>query len=388
MQYKAGDRVKFLNSTGGGVVARVGSKGVVYVEIEDGFEIPVMSSDLVGVSDVTSHSGRIFTSVPEVEVPDKAKAKAKAKATPEVRHEKQRDIRPGTYPGKQMVAGLYLVFKPLDQRILTMGDLEVLLVNHTDYPVAAQLFLGGAGDYRLQGTHTLPAQRAVIVDRIPRAVAGEWTQGVLQCMVQPEKAEQLLLPVHTSFHVASARLTRAKEFELTSLDPQAILAISLKLASTLKVAGAVGADKGKPTEVAPRKKTAPSESSRHQQEKVAATKPEPLIKKHLNERGEAVVDLHLHNLVPDRWDLHPLEALKYQTQYFQRALESAIAERVPRLVVIHGVGSGVLKAEVLKQAEATGNAYVFDAPIKEYGLGATVIEFYHSKNEQLRNDLS
>ena len=44
---KIGDRVKFLNDVGGGVVTGYAGKNTVYVENYDGFEIPYPVSQLV-----------------------------------------------------------------------------------------------------------------------------------------------------------------------------------------------------------------------------------------------------------------------------------------------------------------------------------------------------
>ena len=48
MTLKAGDKVKFLNDVGGGVVTRI-SKHTAFVETEDGFEIPTLFSELVKI---------------------------------------------------------------------------------------------------------------------------------------------------------------------------------------------------------------------------------------------------------------------------------------------------------------------------------------------------
>ena len=47
---KVGDRVRFMDATGGGVVRRVlRSSGVVYVEDESGFEVPMLQSEVLKV---------------------------------------------------------------------------------------------------------------------------------------------------------------------------------------------------------------------------------------------------------------------------------------------------------------------------------------------------
>ena len=47
---KIGDRVRFLDAQGGGIVKGFNSNGLVMVEDEDGFEIPTMASQCVVVS--------------------------------------------------------------------------------------------------------------------------------------------------------------------------------------------------------------------------------------------------------------------------------------------------------------------------------------------------
>ena len=48
---KVGDKVRFLNSTGGGVVRSFKGKDQVLVEDEDGFEVPALIRECVVVGD-------------------------------------------------------------------------------------------------------------------------------------------------------------------------------------------------------------------------------------------------------------------------------------------------------------------------------------------------
>ncbi|MBR1783899.1 MAG: hypothetical protein IJ760_00465 [Bacteroidales bacterium] len=49
-QFNIGDKVKFLNSVGGGIVKRV-EDGRVYVEDETGFDIPFAPGELIRMAD-------------------------------------------------------------------------------------------------------------------------------------------------------------------------------------------------------------------------------------------------------------------------------------------------------------------------------------------------
>lgn len=50
MEINIGDKVRFLNSVGGGIVTGFKKGGLVLVEDEDGFEVPVLQSEVVGVA--------------------------------------------------------------------------------------------------------------------------------------------------------------------------------------------------------------------------------------------------------------------------------------------------------------------------------------------------
>ena len=43
--------MRYLNAVGGGIITRIGEKGVVTVLEEDGFETPVLANDVVVVAD-------------------------------------------------------------------------------------------------------------------------------------------------------------------------------------------------------------------------------------------------------------------------------------------------------------------------------------------------
>ena len=59
---KVGDKVRFLNSTGGGVVRSFKGKDQVLVEDEDGFEVPALIRECVVVGDRDRKSTRLNSS--------------------------------------------------------------------------------------------------------------------------------------------------------------------------------------------------------------------------------------------------------------------------------------------------------------------------------------
>ena len=49
MKHKVGDKVRFLNEVGGGIISKITGSDMVYVMDEDGFEIPVSATEIVVV---------------------------------------------------------------------------------------------------------------------------------------------------------------------------------------------------------------------------------------------------------------------------------------------------------------------------------------------------
>ncbi|MBL7964956.1 MAG: Smr/MutS family protein [Flavobacteriales bacterium] len=89
------------------------------------------------------------------------------------------------------------------------------------------------------------------------------------------------------------------------------------------------------------------------------------------------IDLHLHEIVEDERGLNDGEKLRFQLDYFERMLNTAIRERKRRLIVIHGVGEGVLREEVRKVLEYYEGVRFDDADPRRYGYGATAVEILH-----------
>lgn len=85
------------------------------------------------------------------------------------------------------------------------------------------------------------------------------------------------------------------------------------------------------------------------------------------------VDLHIHKLAPKSGGMSNYEILTLQVETAKRQLEFAMKKRIQKVVFIHGVGEGVLKAELETLFNRYDNVKFYDADYQKYGLGATEI---------------
>jgi dsDNA-specific endonuclease/ATPase MutS2 len=84
-------------------------------------------------------------------------------------------------------------------------------------------------------------------------------------------------------------------------------------------------------------------------------------------------DLHIEKLVKDFSRMHNHDILTIQLDTARYHLEHAIRNRIPRIVLIHGVGEGVLKTELDFMLSRYKNVTFEDANYQKYGLGATQV---------------
>ena len=101
--------------------------------------------------------------------------------------------------------------------------------------------------------------------------------------------------------------------------------------------------------------------------------------KKTKEVGVPEFDLHIEKLVKNFRGMNNYDILTLQAETAQRHIEFAIRNRIPKIVFIHGVGEGVLKAELDFLLGRYDNLSFRDANYQKYGLGATEVFIKQAK---------
>jgi len=96
-------------------------------------------------------------------------------------------------------------------------------------------------------------------------------------------------------------------------------------------------------------------------------------------RPPMVVDLHIHQLTQQYKRMNNHDMLVLQTDTAKRQLDFAIDKKIQRIVFIHGVGEGVLKAELEYLFRRYDNVKYYEADYREYGRGATEVYIFQNK---------
>lgn len=90
-------------------------------------------------------------------------------------------------------------------------------------------------------------------------------------------------------------------------------------------------------------------------------------------------DLHIEKLVKNYKMMNNFDILSIQLETAKRHVEFALKNRIPKIVLIHGVGEGVLKSELEFLLGRFDNLIFQDANYQKYGVGATEIYFKQNK---------
>jgi hypothetical protein len=361
MKFKVGDKVKFLNQRGGGVVSRIIGSNLVYVTIEDGFEIPTISSELIRMEenlrpDAPEHMfsqefNVSLDNVPQAEPVEEDRTSPLTGFTAR-----------GTLPD-----GIYLGFVPHDQKWLITGLLDVFLINHTDYHILFNLFLElPEGGFKGADYGSLSPESKYLLDTIDRESVGFWSKGIVQVLFHKDQDDKVMIPGNADFRVKAAKFSQEGSYRDSSfLEQKAILLTLLHTAGLTSIARSEMVNKPGENEACLVKA----------QEAV----PEVTIDKHRTGPREAVVDLHIGELVDDYSRLTNGEIFEIQKNYFVSCLESALANHYTKITFIHGVGAGSLKTTILKTLGDYDGVEARDASQAKFGYGATEVLIRHNR---------
>ena len=97
------------------------------------------------------------------------------------------------------------------------------------------------------------------------------------------------------------------------------------------------------------------------------------------EKGVPEFDLHIEKLVKNKNGLSNYDILNIQMDIAKKHMEFAIKNRIPKIVFIHGVGEGILKAELDFMLKRYDSISFQDANYQKYGSGATEVYFKQNK---------
>lgn len=342
MILKPGDRVKFLNDVGGGEVTALMDKTKVMVRTNDGFEFPVLISELV------RDTGNFMPEKREREEEEMPVQKPQSKnppkrKTPEIVEKEE---------SKDEELCFAIVPKPQS------SELHAYMINNTSYEIhyvitkhvdEAMLFDQGSMESRTQ----MKVQK-FLPENLNNSIRFN-----IQVLFYKEGFFQTREPISFSVSISPSEIYSGKALsENDYFDKRAAVFSVVNFNKKNSFSNSISSD-----------------LTVLLKEKFEGVKPEPAsreIKKSKNEPEE--VDLHIEAISDSFSGLSNSEIIDLQMARFKVSLDTAVIHKTKRIVFIHGVGNGKLKYSLRKALdEKYPDLQYQDASFKEYGYGATMV---------------
>lgn len=350
MKYKIGDKVKFLNDVGGGVIIKILSPTMVEVAVEDGFNIPVLVSELLFAQSENLKEAvfnQDFDIAPE--------------SIPNMEEENEYDRMSKLQKFASLQnnpSGLYLAYVPHDQVWLLKDDIDIFLVNYTSFELlySFNIVKNDKKYHNIDYGNILP-QHKVLLQTVSREELEEYSNGIVQALAFKEENDNIYLPIHQSFSVKLVRFMKKESFLPSKFLAEKAILIYLGQPRLLEMTEKTKILKNDNIDFVPAQSIAEK----------------PIIAQYAIEHGVAEIDLHIETLVEDHSNMDSAQIIDIQRKKIISTMESAINNHYKKVIFIHGVGNGVLKNELIKILKQYSNVHYFDASMQKYGCGATEV---------------
>ncbi len=348
---KIGDRIRFLNTTGGGVVRRFEGKDRVIVEDEDGFEMPALLRECVAVGGNGIMQERSFV---RPQAPAEPEKPAPKKPEPE-------DIPITETPeGERM--NIYLAYLPTEPgKVLQGSSYEAYFVNDSNYYLFFNYMNRHNDSWISRYNGMIEPNMKIFLEEFAKEDLNALERICVQLIAfKKDKPYSLKNAISVELRLDTVKFYKQHCFMENDFFDEDALICPIVRADVPERELLVSASDLK--EAMCRK----AREDRHA--------PHPAAKK--KNAGSAVVevDLHITELLDNTAGMSNADILTYQLDKFHEVLAKYAGQKGQKIVFIHGKGEGVLRKAIEKELKTRYKQYYYqDASFREYGFGATQV---------------
>ncbi|WP_339707296.1 Smr/MutS family protein [Algoriphagus aquimarinus] len=310
-----GDRVRLLHGNEEGIIRKISSSGRMQIEIEDGFIIPALKSELVLINAAEKqYFGEKPVEEKEIDTPI-----------------------PISGPKDQ---GLYLAFVPINDQ-----SLSLYLINDS-----RQAYLAHASE--VFGTN----QRTLLAATLNAGEAKKFDDRLLKEMDEWPAFLLRFIPIHNTLEKAIPAFERQLKMKATQFFKHLSKAPRLD----------------KTAYIFPLEQTTKELDIRALNQELDEIRPKSETPK--TPKPARSIDLHIEKLATDPKGMSNSEILRVQLESFDRNLDQAMVSGMDEITFIHGIGNGVLRKEIHKRLSQLQNIKYFqDTQKDQWGYGATLV---------------
>jgi len=352
---KIGDRIRFLNEVGGGVITKIINKDMVAVLDQDGFETPVLKRECVVIETTT-------TSMPSAaNETNSTETQSIPIDSPTSLKNIPYESEPDTTYGEQLYA--YLAFVPVQLQQLQTTSFDLYLINDSNYAMLFTLADKENGQLSCREHGVLASNTKLYIDQLSREQLHEIHELTVQCIAFKQHVPyELKQPFDTTISLSFADFGKLHLFKENDYFDDSAMIFPL-------------IEKDLPAAFL-RFEASEIEQAMKEKNDLPSVKPsiEKLGKKHPD---IIELDLHSNQLLDSTAGMDNTAILQFQLDTFRKILAEFKNKRGQKIVVIHGKGEGVLRNAIIQELKTHYRNYLYqDASFREYGFGATMITIH------------
>ncbi|MDL2223714.1 DUF2027 domain-containing protein [Bacteroidales bacterium OttesenSCG-928-M06] len=346
---KVGDKVRFLNAVGGGIVRRFQGKDLVIVEEEDGFETPVLIRECVVVGDNSSQITQSSQkAIEKIVIPQPEKQTRKEEKSEIV------EISGGDR------LNIYLAFLPMEIKNLGKTDFETYLINDSNYFLFLNFMSRKNNAWISRHTELIEPNTRIFIEELPKSQIGELEKVCIQFIAfKQDKPFGLKNAYSVELRIDALKFFKLHSFRENDFFEDEALIYPVVTNDTPARELLISA----------------TEIQEAMTQKIKTDKPHRIPSPAKKEKTPILeVDLHINQLLDNTNGLNNADMLNVQLDKFREVMEENKNKKGQKIVFIHGKGEGVLRNAVLNELRMKyKNFPVQDASFKEYGFGATMV---------------
>lgn len=349
---KVGDKVRFLNTTGGGVIRSFKGKDQVLVEDEDGFEVPVLIREcvVVGESDMQVHS----SNKPKTQVAAEVQ-QPKFQPKPQPEEVKVEETAEGE---RLNVLLAYLPMEP--SKVLQQSGYEAYFINDSNYYLFFNYMNRHNNSWISRFNGLIEPNTKIFIEEFGKEDLNDLERICVQLIAfKKGKPYSLKNTVSVELHLDTVKFYKQHCFMKNDYFEEEALIYPLIRQDVPEKELLVSA----------------SELQEALQQKAREDRraPQALVKKK-EDNSVLEVDLHITELLDSTTGLSNADMLTCQLDKFREVLGKYAGQKGQKIVFIHGKGDGVLRKAIETELRTKYKQYYYqDASFREYGFGATMV---------------
>ncbi|MDE5649505.1 MAG: DUF2027 domain-containing protein [Duncaniella sp.] len=343
---KIGDRVRFLNSVGGGIIKRI-EGNIAYVD-DDGFETPTLLRECVVVA--------------SPEITEAKVAKTQAAITPSTLSKSAETPKIEETPEGEKL-NVVLAYEPADIKHLNTTTFDVYLVNDSNYYLYFTYMARANEDngWSTRYAGVVEPNIQVFLEEIKGSDLPNMDRIAVQLIAfKSDREFKLKSPVAVETSLDTTKFFKLHCFHDNVYFDKEVIAVEIVKNDVARNRMVI-------------------DSSRLEEgirAKKAADRPvrKPVQKKTSKRPDIIEVDLHINELVDSTAGLSNADMLNLQVDEFRKVMDANLKNKGQKIVFIHGKGEGVLRQALMKELNHRYKGHqVQDASFREYGFGATQV---------------